>query len=94
MTTVVPDLAPDEWRVKRPRIVHIGQLGVCDLDGCTAPGLVTVTWTPREDFGSRTRCLGDFRSALELALDDSFEDSQITVEYLVPRPAAATFHAA
>lgn len=85
----VQDLAPEEWRVTRPRLIEVPALGVCDLDGCTAPGLVTITWVPREDFGSRTRCLGDAMAALELALDDSAEDSQITVEYLVLRPPAA-----
>lgn len=70
--------------------ITVEQLDACDIDDCRTPAPITVTWTPTNaDFGARSTCWTHHRDAIELALDDARDDTDITVELqTVRRPAA------
>jgi len=85
MSPAPPDLAPEQWRVSKPRIVHVTEPGPCERDDCDRSARVVVTWQPISRFGQHIVCCEHVTNALAVALDDSPEDTQITVELLVPR---------
>lgn len=87
MTTAVVDLAPDEWRIARPRLVEVDHVHLCEHpDGCDHTAWITVTWRPLAGFGQLNACRQHANDALATALDDSPEDTQIAVEVLVRLP--------
>lgn len=89
MTTPLFDLAPDEWRVSKPRVVVVDEFEPCEQD-CDDDATVVVTWTPREkDFGQGRVCLGHAPDLIAVAVEDADGDSTVHVEHLVLRHAHA-----